>query len=192
MRLLRETKDRVASQVAHEKYNEALKDAEKKLWDYANNIITNTVGEKFLQEVREDANHHFLNKAYSVMFITKDEIRGWTKRMKTVSVPVGVFIPNLISIEVTESQMEDLQDHSNKIEDIKSLRNSLQRRLRNAMDDLKTYNRITESLPELKPYLDEEIKKRGIDTSNVKKLAKESITDAKIENLRKELKNDKG
>lgn len=192
MRLLREIKDRVASQVAHEKYNEARKDAEKKLWDYANNIINNVVGEKFLQEVREDANHHFLSHGYSVMFITKDEIRGWTKKMKSVSVPSGVFIPNLISIEVTESQMEDLQDHSSKIEDLKSLQNSLQRRLRNAMDDLKTYNRITESLPELKPYLDEEIKKRGIDASNVKKLAKESITDAKIENLRKELKNDKG
>lgn len=112
--------------------------------------------------------------------------------MKTISVPMDVFIPNFSSIEVTESQMDDLQDYSNKIEDIKSLQRSLQRRLRNAMDDLKTYNRITESLPELKPYLDEEIKKRGIDASNVKKLAKESITDAKIENLRKELKNDKG
>ena len=190
MRLLRETKDRVASRVASEKYDKVLKDAQKKLWDYANNLIIDTVGDKFLREVIEDVNHHFLNRAYSVMFFTKDKVRGWTKKMKTISVPMGVFIPNFSSIEVTESQMDDLQDYSNKIEDVKSLQRSLQGRLRRAMDDLKTYNRIIESLPELKRHIDEEIKKLKNTASTAKKLITDLKNDVTIENLRKELKND--
>ena len=190
MRLLREIKDRVASRVAQKKYGEVLKDAQKKLWNYAYGIIANAVGDKFLQEVREDANHHFLSEAFSVTFFTKNEINGHAKECKTVPVQSGVFIPSLKTIEVTELQMKTLRGYSNEIEDAKNLRNSLQARLSRMMDNLKTYNNVTESLPELKFYLDEEIKKMGDEVTIAKKPFKELINKAMIENLRKELSND--
>lgn len=101
-----------------------------------------------------------------------------------------VFIPSLKTIEVTELQMKTLRSYSNEIGGAKNLRNSLQVRLSRIMDSLKTYNRIVESLPELKPYLDEEIKKMGDEVPTAKKSSADSIDGKTIERLRKELSND--
>lgn len=188
MRLLRETKDKVASRVAQEKYKSVLEDALTKLWKYANSLITAKVGDKFLQEVREDANHYFLNGAYSVTFFTKGNANGFGRNCKTIAIPPKVFIPILKSLEITEEQMKSLEGYFEEVRNAKDSRNTLQVRLKRTMDNLRTYNRIVELLPELKPYLDEEIKKIGDEVPNVKKSPKELVDKAMIQNLRKELK----
>ena len=188
MRLLRSTKDKVASRVAQEKYSAVLKDAQDKLWEYASSLVIGKIGDKFLQEIITDANHHHLNRAYSVTFFTKYEKTSWCKDCKTIAIPAEIFIPYLNNIEITESQMNILMNHFREVQDVKSLQNSLQTRLKRTMDNLRTYNRVTELLPELKPYIDEEIKKSGDEVPITKKLAKGSIDRAIIQNLRKELK----
>lgn len=114
-----------------------------------------------MQEVREDANHYFLGEAYSVTFFTKGNANGFGRNCKTVAIPPNVFIPTLKSLEITEEQMKTLEGYFEEVRNAKDSRNTLQVRLRRMMDNLKTYNRITELLPELKSYLDEEIKKIG-------------------------------
>lgn len=188
MRLLRETKDKVASRVAQEKYKTVLEDALIKFWDYANSLIIDKVGDKFLQQVREEANHYFLNGAYSVTFFTKGEINGFGRNCKTVAIPPKIFIPILKSLEITEEQMKVLEGYFEEVRNAKDSRNTLQTRLKRTMDNLRTYNRIVELLPELKPYLDEEIKKIGDEVPNAKKSSKESMDRAVIQTLRKELK----
>nr|DAO60416.1 MAG TPA: Nucleotide modification associated domain 5 [Caudoviricetes sp.] len=188
MRLLRATKDKVASRAAQEKYAVAIKDAQDKLWKYANELITAKVGDKFLQEIIADANHHNLNKAFSVTFFTRHEKERWGKECKTVKIPEEVFIPFLTNIEITELEMSTLTNYIKREWDCKDLRNSLQTRLKRTMDNLRTYNRIVELLPELKPHLDEEIKKIGDEVPTAKKSSKESMDRAVIQTLRKELK----
>lgn len=190
MRLLRETKDKVASRVAQEKYKSVLEDALIKFWNYANGLIIDKVGDKFLQEVREDANHYFLNGAYSVTFFTKGEINGFGRNCKTVAIPPRVFIPTLKSLEITEEQMKTLEGYFEEVRNAKDSRDTLQVRLKRMMDSFKTYNRVTELLPELKPYIDEEIKKIGDEVPTAKKSPADSIDRGMIERLRKELSND--
>lgn len=188
MRLLRATKDKVALRAAQEKYAAAIKDAQDKLWKYAQELITAKVGDKFLQEIREDANHYFLNGAYSVTFFTKGNANGFGRNCKTVAIPPKVFIPYLKSLEIAEEHMKVFEGYFEEVRNARDLRNTLQTRLKRTMDNLRTYNRIVELLPELKPYLDEEIKKIGDEVPNAKKSSTGSIDRAVIQNLRKELK----